>query len=190
MVSAPEDEFHQFLDMSGMTNMGDGMQFDFHNFQDGSAQPMMAQQRDPTDSIMADSDPSNMIPRTDAMMQNQPAPISQAPSHPAIQSHMMGPAPPQTDAISNIDAQIQYLQQQKLHQQQRQLQEQRVTFYANHNHSVPPTPQSLEMTPGGNQYYSQAERVHQQGVYDPGYQRRQDQQDVSSRLISSFASLM
>jgi hypothetical protein len=173
MAPAPDDEFNQFLDMSGITNIGDGMQFDFHGFQDGSAQSLIPQQRDPTaDSIMTNSDNSNMIPRTDAMMQSHPAPISQPP----IQSHMMAQAPQQADAISNIDAQIQYLQQQKIHQQQRQLHEQRMTFFANHGQSVPPTPQSLEMNPGSNQFYSQAEQVHQQGVYDPGYHRRQEQE--------------
>ncbi|KAI9171439.1 Phosphorus acquisition-controlling protein [Paramyrothecium foliicola] len=186
MGPAPEDEFHQFLDMSGMGNMGDGMQFEFQGFQDGTAQSMMAQQRDPTDSIMTDSDVSHMIPRTSAMMQAQSASISQAPNHSSISTHIMG-QPSQADAISNIDAQIQYLQQQKLHQQQRQLEEQRAAFYANHNHSVPPTPQSLEMTPSSGQFYSQPEQVHQQGIYDPGYQRRQQQQDMAFTPLVSPA---
>lgn len=196
MTAGPDDEFNQFLDMSSMGNMGDGnMQFDFQGFQDNSAhgthgthgthsthgphsQPMMAQSRQ-GDAIMADSDVSNMIPRSDGMLQNHTPAMSTSVSHPSITAHMLATSAP-PDSISNIDAQIQYLQQQKFHQQQRQIQEQQATFYSSHHHSVPPTPQSLEMPPGSGQFYSQPEQAHQRGAYDRGYhQRLAEQQDVS-----------
>jgi len=183
MAAAGDDEFNQFLDMSGMANMGDGMQFDFHGFQDSTAQPMMAQSRQHQqhDSIMADSDPSHMIPRSDGLLQNHTPAMTTA----AMPAQMMATSAP-SDTISSIDAQIQYLQQQKYQQQQRVLQEQRATFFSNHSHSVPPTPQSLEMAPGSGQFYSQPEQVARQGVYDRGYhQRVAEQQDVGHVPIAS-----
>lgn len=92
---------------------------------------------------------------------------------------MLSPSIP-SDNISNIDAQIQYLQQQKFQQQQRQLQEQQATFFVNHSHSVPPTPQSLQMTPGSGQFYSHIEQMSHRTSFDRGYhQRIAEQQDVS-----------
>lgn len=186
MASTTEDEFNQFLDMSGMGNMGDGMQFDFHGFQDGPSQAIMAQHQHPqhqhrqqADAIMGDADPSHIIPRSDGLLQNHtPAMATTA----GMQAQLLATSAP-SDTISSIDAQIQYLQQQKFHQQQRQLQEQRATFFANQSHSVPPTPQSMEMPPGGGQFYSQPEQMPQRTAYDRGYhQRMSEQQDVSGVL--------
>lgn len=188
MATASDDDFHQFLDMTGMGTIPDAtaMQFDFHPFNDGSSaapQPMMAsaphrqQQQQPHqasstgDALMTDSDPSAMIPRSDGLLQNH-TPAMSAVSHPSM---LAASAP---DSISNIDAQIHYLQQQKFHQQQRQLHEQQATFYGTHAHSVPPTPQSLEMPPGSGQFYSQAEQMPQRTVYDRGYHQRMAEQDV------------
>lgn len=194
MTAGPDDEFNQFLDMSSMGNMGDGnMQFDFQGFQDNSAhgthgqhsQSMMTQSRQ-GDAIMADSDVSNMIPRSDGLLQNHTPAMSTSVSHPSIAAHMLATSGP-PDSITNIDAQIQYLQQQKFHQQQRQLQEQQATFYSSHHHSVPPTPQSLEMPPGSGQFYSQPEQVPQRGAYDRSYhQRLAEQQDVRSPSFPYF----
>lgn len=175
MAGPSEDDFGQFLDMTGMGSLGDGMHFDFQGFQDGSA--MMNQPRDATDTIMADSDNQGLMAST-----NIPITTSAAPS--SIPAHMMTPS---TDPISTIDAQIQYLQQQKFQQQQRQLQEQQAAFFSTHNHSVPPTPQSLEM-PNSGQFYSQAEQVSQPGVYDRGYhQRLKEQQDMAFTPLVSPA---
>lgn len=170
MAAASEDDFQQFLDISGMANMGDGMQFDFQGFQDDGSHSIMAQTRQTADAIMSDSDPSNMIPRSDGLLQNHTPAMAPMPSHMMAQSASR-------EAISNIDAQIQYLQQQKFQQQQRQLQEQQATFF--HGHSVPPTPQSLEMTPGSAQFYSQAEQMPSRGAYDRNYHQRMAEQDVS-----------
>ncbi|PMB65731.1 Phosphorus acquisition-controlling protein [Beauveria bassiana] len=202
MASGPDDDFHQFLDMTGMGTIPDAtaMQFDFHPFNDGSSaapQPMMAsaphpqhsqhqQQQQPHqasstgDALMADSDPSAMIPRSDGLLQNH-TPAMSAVSHPSM---LASSAP---DSISNIDAQIHYLQQQKFHQQQRQLHEQQATFYGTHAHSVPPTPQSLEMPPGSGQFYSQAEQMPQRTAYDRGYHQRMAEQDMAFTPLVSPA---
>lgn len=177
MAAASEDDFQQFLDISGMANMGDGMQFDFQGFQDDGSHSIMAQPRQTADAIMSDTDPSTMIARSDALLQ------SHTPVMAPLPSHMMAPSASH-EAISNIDAQIQYLQQQKFQQQQRQLQEQQATFFTNQGHSVPPTPQSLEMTPGSGQFYSQAEQMPSRSAYDRSYHQRLAEQDVSFVLFS------
>lgn len=165
-----EDDFSQFLNMSDMNQIGDNMQFDFSGFPDGG---MMARPRDNTqDTIMGNSDGG-----MNGLMggqTNQIAPGSMA-------GQLMTTQAPGSDSISSLDAQIQYLQQQKLHQQQRQLeQQQRTAFYANANHSVPPTPQSLEMPPGSGNFYTRQHDQIGREVYDHGYQQRmKEQQDVS-----------
>ncbi|PNY24067.1 Phosphorus acquisition-controlling protein [Tolypocladium capitatum] len=182
MSSAGDDDFNQFLDMSGITNMGDGMQFDFNGFQAGSPQPIMGQQRQQADAIMGDApDSSSMMPRSDGLLRNRTPAMTSA----GLPAQMMAASAP-VDAISDIDAQIQYLQQQKFQQQQRQLQEQRSTFFSRHSHhSVPPTPRSLEMPPGGGQFYSQPEQVSR---FDRGYhQRMAEQQDMAFTPLVSPA---
>lgn len=210
MASGPDDEFNQFLDMSGMGAMPDAtaMQFDFHGFQDGAsstaAQMMPGQQQQhhqqhhqqrpgqsSADALMTDSDPSSMIPRSDGLLQNHTPAMSTGVGHPSIPAHHHMLATSAPDSISNIDAQIQYLQQQKFHQQQRQLHDQQATFYGSHggHHSVPPTPQSLEMPPGSGQFYSQAEQMPQQrAAYDRNYhQRMAEQQDMAFTPLVSPA---
>ncbi|KAM0564288.1 hypothetical protein ACHAPJ_000498 [Fusarium lateritium] len=177
MASAGDDDFHQFLDMSGMGSLGDGMHFDFQTFQDGSAQGLMSQPRDAPDTIMTDSENPGLMSAANTM------PMSTATGQPTIPAHMMTPA---SDPISNIDAQIQYLQQQKFQQQQRQMQEQQAAFFHSHNHSVPPTPQSLEM-PNSGQFYSQAEQIPATGAYDRGYHQRMKEQDMAFTPLVSPA---
>ncbi|KAM0489024.1 hypothetical protein ACHAP7_000078 [Fusarium lateritium] len=179
MASTGDDDFHQFLDMSAMGGLGDGMHFDFQSFQDGSAQGLINQTRDAPDTIMTDSDNPGLMATANAM------PMSTSAGQPTIPAHMMTPA---SDPISNIDAQIQYLQQQKFQQQQRQLQEQQAAFFHSHshNHSVPPTPQSLEM-PNSGQFYSQAEHMPSSGAYDRGYHQRMKEQDMAFTPLVSPA---
>ncbi|KAI1022409.1 hypothetical protein LB503_000870 [Fusarium chuoi] len=177
MASTSEDDFHQFLDMSSMGSLGDGMHFDFQSFQDGSAQGLMNQARDAPDTIMTDSDNPGLMSTPNTM------PMSTSTVQSTIPAHMMTPA---SDPISNIDAQIQYLQQQKFQQQQRQMQEQQVAFFHNHNHSVPPTPQSLEM-PNSGQFYSQAEQIPTSGAYDRSYHQRMKEQDMAFTPLVSPA---
>ncbi|KAL6867782.1 hypothetical protein J3F83DRAFT_67244 [Trichoderma novae-zelandiae] len=181
MAAAAEDEFQQFLDISGMASMGDGMQFDFQGFQDDGSHSLMARQ--PADAIMGDTDPSSIIARSDGLLQNHTPAMA---PHAAMPSHMMAPSASR-EAISNIDAQIQYLQQQKFQQQQRQLQEQQATFFVTHGHSVPPTPQSLDMTPGSAQFYSQPEQMPSRGAYDRNYHQRMAEQDMAFTPLVSPA---
>ncbi|KAG9257800.1 phosphorus acquisition-controlling protein [Emericellopsis atlantica] len=167
MATAPEDDFGQFLDMS---TMGEGMPFDFNGFQDASAQTMMSRPREQHDAIMGDSGTPSMMPQPGDMMHNH-TPMSQAgPSHGA---QMLATSAPPSDSISTLDAQIQYLQQQKFQQQQRQIQEQRNAYYTAHSHSVPPTPQSLEMPPNSGHFYSQQQQ--DQVSYDRRYHHQQQQ---------------
>jgi hypothetical protein len=179
MAAAHEDDFGQFLDIS---SMGEGMQFDFNGFQDGTAQTMMARPREQPDAIMGDSTNPSMLSQPGNVMHNPQhnhTPMSQAGSSHA--SQMLATSAPPSDSISTLDAQIQYLQQQKYQQQQRQLQEQRNAYYTTHSHSVPPTPQSLEMPPNSRHFYSQQQQ--DQMSYDRGYRQQQQQrlneQDVS-----------
>ncbi|GAB0133658.1 hypothetical protein EsDP_00002059 [Epichloe bromicola] len=193
MTSATaEDEFNQFLDMSGMANVSETMHFDFHGFQNGSSQPTVAQHqhqhqhqhRQPPDALMGDADiSSHIVPRSDGSLQNHaPAMVTTA----GMPGQLLATSAP-GDTISSIDAQIQYLQQQKFHQQQRQLQEQRATFFS-HNRSIPPTPQSLELPPGSGQFYSRAEQMPQRASYDRGYhQRVPEQQDMAFTPLVSPA---
>lgn len=163
-TGGPEDEFGHFLDIS---SMGDGMGFDFNGFQEGAA--------DGQQHIMAQGDPAMMHDPSAAA----PVPSTSAGGH--VPSQMTPVSAPNTDTISSIDAQIQYLQQQKFQQQQRQLHEQRTAYFSSQNRSVPPTPQSLEMPPGSGHFYSHGDQMAQD-VYERGYhhqQRTREQQDVS-----------
>lgn len=186
MAPAAEDDFAQFLDMNGMGNMSAGLQFGLHGFphggshhggsHHGGSQPAMGQPRQHPDALMANSDSSAMVPPTsDGLLQHHA---------PAMASDVMAPQMMSTsapnDPISNIDAQIHYLQQQKFQQQQRQLHEQRATFFSSHHHhSAPPPPQNLEMPPGSGQLYSQPDHMSRQVTYDRGYRQRvAEQQDV------------
>ncbi|KAG5980586.1 hypothetical protein E4U55_003888 [Claviceps digitariae] len=185
--STTEEEFNQFLDMSGMTTLGETMQFDFHAFQDGSSQAVLAQHghqqhRQQADSLMSNGDPSHILPRSDGLLQNHTPAIA---TTAAMSGQLLPTSAASGDAISSIDAQILYLQQQKFHQQQRQLQEQRVTFFSQH-HSVPPTPRSLELSSGTGHFYSQAEQMPQRASFDRGYNHPMSEQHdmVLTPLIS------
>lgn len=99
--------------------------------------------------------------------------VSQPP--PPVTSHS---PPTPSDAINDIDAKIQFLQHQRMQQQQRQLEEQQVAFFAQQSRMIPPTPQSLEIQ-AGNSYYTAPDRTPQQGMYER-YQRMGDQQQDMS----------
>lgn len=150
MGGAHEDDFNQFLDMSGM---GDPMPFDLGSFPDAAADGngLMGQDHHHTATTTSTAMPSTAAP-------SQMTPVSA----------------PNTDSISTIDAQIQYLQQQKFEQQQRQLQEQHNNAYFSggpgqpHHHSVPPTPQSLEMPPGSGHFYTHPTSHDAYDYTDPG----------------------
>jgi hypothetical protein len=179
-----EDEFQQFLDMGNMSGLADGLQFDFQDFQNAGGASLLSQAaRDSLDTPMGGTEQAIMLGRSNAVVSGQMPTMSAATSHAAIPSQLI-PAPLQSpaDAIVAIDAQIQYLQQQKLQQQQQQIQDQNA-YYGNPNHAVPPTPQSLELQANGHPFFS-PNHVPQQhaSVFDSRYSHLKDQQDVRRQV--------
>lgn len=171
-----DEEFQQFLDLGGMGNLSDAMPFDFNDYQTGNGTGIMHQPgREQIDTQMGGTDTSMLMGATTSAMQAQLINMTTAAAHPAIQTQMIPPST-STDAITEIDAQIQYLQQQRMQQQHRQIQEQQVAYYASQTHAVPPTPQSLEMPPASNQFYSNDQS--QTPMFGSRYQRMKEQQDV------------
>lgn len=188
---APEDDFQQFLDMNSIGNLGDGLQFDFQDYQNTNGhQPIMGGAPPPRETIdtpMTGTDGQVLLSQMDPAMHAQ-MPMSTATSHPSITSTMLPPSHSPGDAISEIDAQIQYLQQQKLQQQQRQLEEQQAAYYVRQNRMVPPTPQSLEIQAGNNQFYVPPDHTpHQHGAMYESYQRLKDQHDMAFTPLVSPA---
>ncbi|EFX01443.1 hlh transcription factor [Grosmannia clavigera kw1407] len=181
----PDEDFQQFLDMngmSGMNNLADSLQFDFPEFQNANAhdQHLMSQSKD-LDTHMAGaehastmlSQPSNGPGNLHISM---PPAVSSTVAHSSIPAVMMPPPTP-TEAISEIDAQIQFLQQQRMQQQQRQLEGHNVVFFTGHNQIVPPTPQSLELQ-AGNQFFASPEQHHQKQMHQQMGQPQQNQQQA------------
>ncbi|EOO00560.1 putative phosphorus acquisition-controlling protein [Phaeoacremonium minimum UCRPA7] len=188
---APEDDFQQFLDMNSIGNLGDGLQFDFQDYQNANGhQPIMGGAPPPRETIdtpMTGTDGQVLLSQMDPAMHAQ-MPMSTATSHPSITSTMLPPSHSPGDAISEIDAQIQYLQQQKLQQQQRQLEEQQAAYYVRQSRMVPPTPQSLEIQAGNNQFYVPPDHTpHQHGGMYESYQRLKDQHDMAFTPLVSPA---
>lgn len=182
--SSVDDDFHQFLNMNNMENMEnlpDGLNFDFGDFQGQIGGHMMqAPHRETLDTPMSGTEASILL---STAMHSQVHPMTTAPSNSAIPSNMIAPPTP-CDTISDIDAQIQYLQQQKMQQQQRHMEEQHVAFFAQQQaHIAPPTPQSLEIQPGSHQYYTQqaGQTPHQ---HQDSYERFQGMQDHQQRDVS------
>ncbi|CAI4216695.1 unnamed protein product [Parascedosporium putredinis] len=157
MASATDDDFQQFLEMQGMSTMTDTLNFDFQSFQDPSTASMLSQApRDQMDTSMGGTEPSLVIPTTAGLSQEHIAAITSGASHNSIQAHISHMPPTPNDAITEIDAQIQYLQQQRLQQQQRQAREQHSTFLVAGIMSFP-DPQSLELQAGSGQFFSPLE---------------------------------
>lgn len=182
-----EDDFQQFLDMNSMAGLGDGLHFDF-DFQSQNAGHMMqVPHREALDTAMSGTDGSVLMATT---MHNQMPTMAPSPAHPPIPSTMM-PTQHQGDAISALDAQIQFLQQQKLQEQHRQIQEQQAAFFTQQqSRMVPPTPQSLEIQAGNHQYYTHADQTPQQHqeMYER-FQRMKEQQDVRDSCWSLVPTL-
>ncbi|KAI1656650.1 helix-loop-helix DNA-binding domain-containing protein [Daldinia decipiens] len=195
MSSAGEDDFQQFLEMGGMSNLEDGLQFDFHDFNGVNGASMMHQPHDDSiDTPMSNSNVPTIIARNDMGPQSQMSPMTSAPSHPGIPTQMMPQHHTSSDAISEIDAQIQFLQQQRLQQQRRQLEEQQrqfreqqAAFYAQqHRNMVPPTPQSLEIQ-AATQFFASQDQAHSSGMFDGYHQHLKDPQDMAFTPLVSPA---
>ncbi|OIW34911.1 hypothetical protein CONLIGDRAFT_30882 [Coniochaeta ligniaria NRRL 30616] len=182
MQAGQDDDFQQFLDMNGMDNMGDGMQFDFQDFHDGNGannHMLPNQHRQTLDTAMSGTDTPDMLARSDPTGLHQMPAITSGVSYQSIPATMIPPPTPTEAIVNTIDAQIQFLQQQKL---QHQLQEQQAALFAQQQQRiVPPTPQSLELQAGTHHYYSnhsQADQTPQQQPLDYRYQRLKEQQEM------------
>jgi hypothetical protein len=182
LSTTPHDDF-QFLDM-GMNGLNDQLNFDFHDF-GGQNNGQMLHQEDgePMDTRM-DVD-VGILAHKDTMIQSQMPPMTSAPAHSSIVGTPIDRGHSSSDSLVELDAQIQFLQQQRQQHQQRQLQEQqqqqqRNQFYR-HNHIVPPTPNSIEMHNASHQFYPQSD-PQQQAMYER-YQMRMKEQDVCTQSI-------
>ncbi|KAM7222237.1 Helix-loop-helix DNA-binding domain containing protein [Rhypophila decipiens] len=188
-----EDEFQQFLDMNNISAMGDGINYDFNEFHHSTANQQL-------DTPMSGTDAPMLLSRVDPALQQQMPPITTTSPYQAIPTTMMSattmiPPPTPTEAIvDSIDAQIQFLQRQKLEHQQRQLDEQRAAFFAyQQNHMVPPTPQSLEIQAANAHFYSgphqpeHHDQQQRQQAVEYRYPRLKDRQDMSFTPLVSPA---
>jgi len=188
---APEDDFQQFLDMNGMGNLSEGLQFDFGDFPHAGAGHLIAQPppREQLDTPMSGTEAPSILSGQDAAMRGPMHPVSAAGSNAALPAALVPPPPTATDTIHEIDAQIQYLQQQRMQQQRRQMEEQQAAYFARQSRIVPPTPQSLEIQ-AGSQFYPTVEQQSKQQVIFDRFQRYSEQQDVrkTSRATAAVPS--
>lgn len=171
-----QDDFQQFLDM-GINGLGESLQFDFQEFQSQpqGSQMMHGDSGETMDSRMdarVDNDRGGMVHK-DTIMQDHISSMATAASHPSIQSAPLIHGQSSSDSLLEIDAQIQYLQQQRHQQQQRQIQEQQRNYYA-HTRPIPPTPNSADMH--GGHFYRQSDS-QQQAMYER-YQMHVKEQEV------------
>ncbi|KAF8866499.1 hypothetical protein BDZ45DRAFT_639723 [Acephala macrosclerotiorum] len=183
-----QDDFQQFLDMGGMNNLGEGLPFEFQDFNpaqaQGQGQQMMNQ--DEGESMDAAMEGGRGMMGQDTTMQDQMPAMTTSASHPGIlggplNGHASG------ESLSDLDAQINFLQQQRHHQQQRQLQEQQRSFYAQQRMGVPPTPQSMEMHGNPSQFYQQHSDPQQQAMYERFRMQVKEQQEMAFTPLVSPA---
>lgn len=183
MQTGQDDDFQQLFDLNGMDNMGDGMHFDFQDFNDGNGANnhlLSNQHRQTLDTAMSGTDTPDMLARSDPAGLHQMPAMTSAVAYQSIPATMIPPPTPTEAIVNTIDAQIQFLQQQKL---QHQLHEQQAAMFAQQQHQriVPPTPQSLELQAGTHHYYSshtQSDHTPQQQPLDYRYQRVKEQQEM------------
>lgn len=168
-LSVPsQDDFQQFLDLN-MHNMAVGLQFDFDfNQQQSQDQQMMHQ--DGMDSMNTGMAGNHQV-GLDGSMHDHMSSMTTASSHSAILGTPVVHPHTSTESLTHLDAQIQYLQQQKHEQQLRQSQEQQRNFYVQ-NRIIPPTPNSMEIHGANQHFYSQAEQPP--SVFEPYRLREQE----------------
>lgn len=179
LLVSSQDDFQQFLDMGGMNNIGEGLPFEFQDFgaPQGQGQQMISQDEGGSmDTAMENG--RAMMPQ-DTTMQDQMPPMTTSTSHPAIHAPLNS-GHTSSESLSDLDAQINFLQQQRHHQQQRQMQEQQHNFYVQQRMGVPPTPRSIEMHGNPAQYYQQHSDPQQQAMYERFRMQVKEQQEVST----------
>jgi hypothetical protein len=174
-LSGPShDDFQQFLDM-GINNLGDGLQFDFQDFnpQQGDGTQLMHQNGGEGMDTRMDS--GRGTPGQDTTMQEHIPAMTTASRHTSLHGTPIVHSHPSSESLVELDAQIQYLQQQRHQQQQRQMQEQQRNYYAQRR--IPPTPNSIEMHGSSSQFYPQSDS-QEQAMYER-FRMRAREQDVS-----------
>ncbi|KAJ8069865.1 hypothetical protein OCU04_000278 [Sclerotinia nivalis] len=168
-LSVPsQDDFQQFLDLN-MHNMAGGLQFDFDFNQQQSQNQQMIHQ-DGMDSMNTGMAGNHQVGLDGSMHEHMPS-MTTASSHSAILGTPVVHPHTSTESLTHLDAQIQYLQQQKHEQQLRQSQEQQRNFYVQ-NRMIPPTPNSMEIHGANQHFYSQAEQPP--SVFEPYRMREQE----------------
>ncbi|KAI0136570.1 phosphorus acquisition-controlling protein [Xylariales sp. AK1849] len=195
---AAEDDFQQFLELGDMSTLGDALQFDFQGFGNLNGASIMHTHaaHDGIDTQMSGTEVPGTGSRSHLGIQSQMPPMTSASVVPSIPSQICSPQRGNaSNTISEIDAQIQFLQHQKIQQQHRQLEEQQrrievqqAAFFAQQQRSiVPPTPQSLEMQ-AASQYYTHGDQTphHSAGMFDT-YHRLKEQQDMAFTPLVSPA---
>ncbi|CAP69582.1 uncharacterized protein PODANS_1_12400 [Podospora anserina S mat+] len=201
-TTTAEDDFQQYLDMTNMNNLAEGIDYNFQGFQSSAGAHMLqVPGREQLDTPMTGSDaPMLLSPSMPAMQHQVPAITTTGGPYQSIPTTMMPPPTPSETIVNSIDAQIHFLQQQKMQAQQRQVEEHAAFFaHQQQNRMIPPTPQSLEMVPAANPFYAQRnatepqqqhphphrtqhphQQQHPQQAVDYRYQRAKDQSDVCS----------
>ncbi|TVY81289.1 Phosphorus acquisition-controlling protein [Lachnellula suecica] len=174
-VSA-QDDFQQFLDM-GMSNLSDSLQFDFPDYNGQQAQGQLMHQNG--GEAMDTGMENGGLAGHDTTMQEHMPSMTTASGHPAIPAGVISHAP-SNESLVQIDAQIQYLQQQRLHQEQREIQERQRNYYTQ-NRMIPPTPNSMELH-GAAQFYPQSD-PQQQAMYER-YRMQKEQEMAFTPLVS------
>ncbi|KAK3334815.1 phosphorus acquisition controlling protein [Neurospora tetraspora] len=198
--TAADDDFHQFLDINDIG----ALDFDFHDFaadhhtahhagHHAADHLLHSSGGEQLDTPMTGTDMSMILSPVDHAMlqhaqqqhqhqQHQMPTITTTAPYQNAPTALIQPSTPSDAIVNTIDAQIQFLQQQKLHAQHQQLQEQQAAFFANQqNHIVPPTPQSLELTAGSSQnYYAQSTLSDQ---HHSGRQQQQQPQQQPQQAI-------
>jgi hypothetical protein len=168
-LSAPShDDFQQFLDM-GMNNLGDSLHFDVPDFNNQQAQGARLMQQEGGERMESRMDGAHGAMSHDTPMQEHLPAMTTPGSHPTIPGPTSN-GQSSSGSIVEIDAQIQYLQQQR---QQRQMQEQQ-KYYAR-NGMIPPTPNSIELHGNNGQFYPQSD-PQQQAMYERFRMQAKDQE--------------
>ena len=154
-LSGPShDDFQQFLDM-GINNLGDGLQFDFQDFNSQQGDGNQLMHHDGGAAMDTSMDGVRRTPGQDAIMHEHNPAMTTAPTHTSILGTANAHSIPSNESLVDLDAQIQYLQQQRHQQQQRQMQEIQQNFYAQGR--IPPTPNSMKMHSSASPFYAQSD---------------------------------
>lgn len=159
MQTGSEEDFNQFVDMGGMSMSGlaEQMPYEFHGFSDASNAAQILSHHQAAAAARATTAASAVD------MAGVNVRVDQS-------THGQQQTPSPADTISQIDAQIQFLQRERAQQQQRQILKHQPGFYGRPtsaqqqpaipvttsapSHEIPPTPQSLKLAPVSDHFYT------------------------------------